>query len=293
MSLWGNTDANASKPKYLSDNLRNDQQVSDLDSTVGVSITEAQAAANIAKGIKTPGWTLYNTYTDSQGNTRNKAEVLVAMNQFAVDGSDNDTLAPEITITVQPTDQTVFSGATATFGVTATRTGTGTLTYQWQKAESTNLATYTNIAGATSASYTTPAATVAAGAGASDGDKYRVVISLNGADPVGSNAVTLNVNPAVITIGTQPANASAVEGETETFTVAATVTGGATLSYQWQKSDDAGANWSNIVDATSNTYTTGALTVADDNADQYRVVVSATKEATPVTSDAATLTVTL
>ena len=281
MALWSNTDATNSEPKNLTSAEKND--------VFGIDVAEATTAVNIAKGLNTPGWVKYKTYTDAQGNTRHKSEVLVAMSSIS---ADNDTIAPEITITVQPADQTVFSGATATFGVTATRTGTGTLTYQWQKAESTNLATYANITGATSASYTTPATTVAAGAGASDGDKYRVVVSLNGADPVGSNAVTLNVNPAVITIDTQPANASAIEGETETFTVAATATGGATLSYQWQKSDD-GSTWNNIVGATSATYTTGALTVADDNADQYRVVVSATKEATPVTSDAATLTVTL
>ena len=193
MALWGKTDTDAAKPKYLSDTLRNDQQVSDLDSTLGVSITEAQVAANIAKGIKTPGWTMYRTYTDAQGNVRNKAEVLVAMNQFAVDGSDNDTLAPEITITVQPSNVTVNEPSTATFSVTATRTGTGTLTYQWQKAESTNLASYSNIVGATSASYTTGATAVAAGAGATNGDKYRVVVSLVGAESVASDAVTLTV----------------------------------------------------------------------------------------------------
>lgn len=288
MALWGKTDTNAAKPKYLSDELRNDQSVSDLDSTLGVSITEAQVAANIAKGIKTPGWTLYRTYTDAQGNTRNKAEVLVAMNEFAVDGSDNDTLAPEITISGQPSNTSVVSGATGSFSVTASRTGTGTLAYQWQKQEG-GAGSWSNITGATSSTYTTGALTVAA----DNGDKYRVIVSLTGADSVTSNAVTLTVTAAVITVDTQPASASAVEGETETFSVAATVTGGATLSYQWQKSDDAGSTWNNIVGATSASYTTGALTVADDNNDQYRVVVSATKEATPVTSNAATLTVTL
>ena len=189
MALWGNTDANASKPKYLSDNLRNDQQVSDLDNVLGIDVTEAKVAANIAKGINTPGWVDYKTYTDSQGNTRNKVEVLVAMSSLT---GDNDTIAPEITITVAPTDQTAVEGETATFSVTATRTGTGTLTYQWQKAESTNLATYSNIVGATSASYTTGILTVAD----DNNDKYRVVVSLAGAQPVASDAVTLTVTAA-------------------------------------------------------------------------------------------------
>jgi hypothetical protein len=287
MSLWGKTDTDAAKPKYLSDELRNDQDVSDKDSTIGVNITEAQVTANIAKGIKTPGWTLYTTYTDSQGNTRNKAEVLVAMNQFAADGSDNDTIAPEITITVQPTAQTVFSAATATFGpITATRTGTGTITYQWQKQES-GTGAWSNINGATATSYTTGVLTVAA----DNTDKYRVIASLTGADSVTSTAVAVTVNPAVITIGTQPLSASVTAGQTAQFIAAATATGSATVSYQWQKSDDAGANWNNIVSATNATYTTGVLTVVDDNNDQYRVIVSANKEATAVNSSAATLTV--
>lgn len=181
MSLWGKNDTANDKPKYLS--------ATDKAATVGISVTEAQAAANIAKGINTPGWVKTVTYTDAQGNVRNKNEVLVA---FASLSGDSDPLPPL----------------------------------------------------------------------------------------------------PVITIDTQPADAPVVEGETAVFTVAATATGGATLSYQWQKSDDSGATWANIVGATSATYTTGALTVADDNSDQYRVVVSGTLGAVDVTSSVATLTVT-
>ena len=185
MALWSNTDANASKPKYLSDNLRNDQQVSDLDNVVGIDVTEAKVAANIAKGLNTPGWVDYKTYTDSQGNTRNKVEVLVAMSSLTL---DNDTIAPEITITVQPANATAVEGETESFSVTATRTGTGSLTYQWQKQEG-GVGTWANIVGATSASYTTGALTVAD----DNGDKYRVVVSLTGAESVTSSAATLTV----------------------------------------------------------------------------------------------------
>lgn len=188
MALWGKTDTDAAKPKYLSDELRNDQSVSDLDSTVGLNTTEAQVAANIAKGLKTPGWTLYTTYTDSQGNVRNKAEVLVAMNEFAVDGTDNDTIAPEITITIQPSDETAIETETETFSVTATRTGTGTLGYQWQKSDNDGT-TWSNIVGATAAAYTTGALTVAD----DDGDQYRVIVSLTGAESVTSDAAILTV----------------------------------------------------------------------------------------------------
>src|SRR5207253_6083338 len=56
------------------------------------------------------------------------------------------------TITTQPASQTVSTGQTATFTVTAT--GTAPLSYQWQK-------NGTAIGAATTASYTTPATTAA------------------------------------------------------------------------------------------------------------------------------------
>lgn len=63
-----------------------------LANIVGVDVTEATVAANRAKGIKIPGWTQYKTYTDAQGNIRNKVVVLVAGNGFtqATMGDAND-----------------------------------------------------------------------------------------------------------------------------------------------------------------------------------------------------------
>src|ERR1019366_2789506 len=55
-------------------------------------------------------------------------------------------------ISAQPVSQTTTAGQTATFAVTAA--GTAPLTYQWNKNGAV-------IAGATSASYTTPATTTA------------------------------------------------------------------------------------------------------------------------------------
>lgn len=58
----------------------------------GIDETEAKVASNIAKGLNTPGWVRYTTYTDAQGNTRNKSEVLVAGGSFtaAVTGDAAD-----------------------------------------------------------------------------------------------------------------------------------------------------------------------------------------------------------
>ena len=90
---------------------------------------------------------------------------------------DSASVVPSIT--QQPGNQTVTVGNTATFTVVAE--GTAPLTYQWQKSGSA-------IAGATSATYTTPATVVA-----DNGAKFRVVVS-NSAGSLTSSEATLSVN---------------------------------------------------------------------------------------------------
>src|SRR5207248_2040998 len=150
-------------------------------------------------------------------------------------------------ITTQPVNQTVITGQAATFSVVAS--GTAPMSYQWQKNGA-------SIAGATSASYTTPATTTS-----DSGSTFKVVVS-NGAGTATSNAATLTVNTAPVapTITTQPANQTVTTGQTATFTV--TATGTAPLSYQWQK------NGANISGATSASYTTPATTTSDRSAER-------------------------
>ncbi len=88
MALWTMTDEAAGKPKYLSDELRNTQTVSDKDATIGINAAEAADADSAAKGLTTPGWVNYVTYTDSNGNVRHKSEVLVASGSMASDGTE-------------------------------------------------------------------------------------------------------------------------------------------------------------------------------------------------------------
>jgi hypothetical protein len=171
---------------------------------------------------------------------------------------------------MQPSNQTVTAGQKATFMVTAS--GTPPLTYQWQKGA-------TNIAGATSASYTTPATTLA-----DNNTTFRVVVSNGVNPPATSNSATLTVSvaPQAPSITQQPTNQTVSVGQSATFTVVAT--GSAPLSYQWQKGT------TNITGATSASYTTPATTLADNNS-TFRVVVSNGVNP-PATSNSATLTVT-
>lgn len=78
MALWGKSDNDQSKPKYLNDD--------DKDLTIGVDVAEATDADSVSKGLTIPGWVKYVTYDDSQGNTRRKSEILVAMRSFGTDG---------------------------------------------------------------------------------------------------------------------------------------------------------------------------------------------------------------
>jgi hypothetical protein len=88
-------------------------------------------------------------------------------------------------ITAQPTDQSVLTGATGTFSVTATGSG---LSYQWYV--SVGNASPTLIVGQTSSSYTAPAATWQ-----SDGTRYSVKVK-NAGGTVTSNAATLHLAPS-------------------------------------------------------------------------------------------------
>ena len=94
------------------------------------------------------------------------------------------------------------------------------LTYQWKK-------NGTDISGATSSSYTTPKTTIA-----DNNTAFSVSVS-NSAGSVSSNATLTVLDTAVApAITSQPADQTAITGQTATFSVTAT---GTSISYQWKK----------------------------------------------------------
>jgi hypothetical protein len=62
---------------------------------IGVDDTEATLAANKARGINTPGWTKFVTYTDMHGTTRYKTEPLVVMSSAVTSDAPDDTIAAD------------------------------------------------------------------------------------------------------------------------------------------------------------------------------------------------------
>ncbi|MBI3349541.1 MAG: immunoglobulin domain-containing protein [Burkholderiales bacterium] len=149
-------------------------------------------------------------------------------------------------ITESPRSTSALVGATASF--TATVAGSAPLSYQWQR-------NGVDIAGATTASYITPALTLA-----DQGARYRLVVR-NAYGNATSAEATLSVTATVLaapSITSQPADLTKAPGQTATFTVLAS--GNPAPTYQWLKNGTA------ITGATSAGYTTPVLTLADNGA---------------------------
>ena len=171
------------------------------------------------------------------------------------------------TITTQPASKTTSVGGTATFSVVVA--GTGPFTYQWSKNN-------TNLAGATGASYTTPATT-----SADNGNTFKVVVTNSGGSTSSSTATLTVTAAAAPTITTQPVSQTIALGATATFSV---VAGGAgPFTYQWSK------NNTNILGATGASYTTPVISAAN-NGSTFKVLVTGSGGST--SSSAATPTVT-
>jgi hypothetical protein len=180
------------------------------------------------------------------------------------------------TVTTQPRDTTAGAGSTATF--TAAANGRPTPTVRWQRSTNGG-ATFSDIPGATSTSYTTPTLTPA-----DDGQRYRAVFT-NPAGTTTTSAATLTVTagPAVTT---QPQDRTVDAGSRRSFTAAAD--GQPTPTVQWQRSTDAGATFTDVAGATATTYRTPPTTGADHG---LRVRAVFTNPTGTATTEAATLTV--
>ena len=189
MSLYKSEDSNAAKAA-VEKTIAADASGATV---VFIDATEAGLAANRERGLVSPGWWSYQTYTDAAGKTRHKAECLVNIQGPEANASEtqaDDSIAADvaatIAIAVQPADASVAVGDAMTLSVTATCTPPGNssvLTFQWQKKEGNR---FKNISGATAYQYQ-----VATYAEANAG-VYRVKInSTNGASELVSDTATV------------------------------------------------------------------------------------------------------
>jgi PKD repeat protein len=157
------------------------------------------------------------------------------------------TVNEPVSLTAQSLSQTVCSGSSLSFNVTAA--GTTPVTYQWFKDNDT-------ITGATNNSLSLSAVDT------SDQATY-YVIATNSCNSVQSNAMALTVNEAPSII-TQPVSSVSCSGSSTMLSV--TASGTAPVSFQWYKGTSA------VPGATSSNYLISSTTVSD--AGSYYCTVS-------------------
>jgi hypothetical protein len=197
-----------------------------------------------------------------------------------------------ITITVNSvtagtiaSNQTICSGGSpAIFTSSSAGLGSGILSYQWQS--SSNNISWSDISGATAATYTAP--------GPITNTTYyrRVRISaLNGVIcTANSNTLTVTVNQ--ISAGVIGADQTICSGGTPAdLTLSTLPSGQGTLTYQWQSSTN-GTTWTNITGATGTTLSSaqmGSLTATR----YYRLIVTSTISGLGCTEASNTVTITV
>lgn len=123
------------------------------------------------------------------GKLTNNGTILASGGTVSGQLKNGTTVTPP-SITGQPQNKKVTAGETAEFSVTATA-GSETPTYQWQQSTDSG-SNWTDISGATSASYTINSTTISM-----SGYQYRCVVKSASGVSVISQAATLTVNQSV------------------------------------------------------------------------------------------------
>src|SRR5688572_26700252 len=184
-------------------------------------------------------------------------------------------------------DQTICSGGDpAPLTESVASTGDGVLSYQWQSSTTGCGGAFSNIGGATSATYDAPAGVLVT-------TNYRRVTTstLNGV-PCTANSNCITVTIRNVTGGTVAASQTICSGgDPAAFTESVASTGDGVLSYQWQSSTtDCSTGFTNIDGATTTTYDPPAgLTTTT----YYRRVTTSTFNGLACTANSNCLTVTI
>ena len=224
----------------------------------------------------------YTTGTLSTADSNSKYQVIVtdSLGGTVTSAAATVTVNPVLTTTA-PVNATVDNGQTVTFSTIASG-GSSIYTYQWQVNSGSGFVNVSTGTGGTTASYTTGTLSTA------DSDsEYQVIVSDSLGESVTSSIATVTVNPILAT--TAPANATVDSGQMATFSTTASG-GSGTYTYQWQVNSGSGfVNVSTGTGGTTASYTTGALSIAN-NGSQYQVVVKDSFN-NSVTSSTATVTI--
>jgi len=193
-------------PKYIA-NISVDDNVYTIQNVYGIDRNEINVPENEARGISHTGWIHYDTYTTSQGETRHKAETIVAMSKnfasnatgvlFGTDaGTDasDDAVAADYLLyfTTQPVNSSNSAGNGVVLVAVAASEPTGaTLTYQWYKLDNVSDTTYAVVNQVGVTGNTTNTLTIVNVSNV-NGNIFRLTVSGDGgADDNTSTAVTV------------------------------------------------------------------------------------------------------
>ena len=256
-----------------------------IGNTTSATATATSAPGGLFTDHATGGTTLQRTVYSDASSALTGAQTFDEFGFLFENGTGSDVtlslsgftlVGPPYIVVQPPSSPSVTLGGSLTLTTTAGGNPAG---YQWQFS-SDGGANYTNIGGATAASHTIT------NAQASDAGLYRLVVT-NAAGSATSAVAQVSVTSGAVapSIQTQPTGATILVGGSKTFSVLAN--GTAPLSYQWQISTDAGANYTDIPGATDASYVIGSATLGDDAT--YRVIVTNAAGSAP--SDPAVLVV--
>jgi len=284
MSLYGKDDSNANKTKAGIGVAAS----SNTKTIVFIDDTEAQLAENKARGVGSPGWHSFYTYTDMHGKTRTKSELLVSIAGPEANASEtqsDDTIGADITSVITPgtvASVTTYApaGAVATFSDNGAADGSRTAgTYTVTNAAGSSSGTGADFTVVVAANGDPTITLVSGGTGYADSETITIAdASLGGG---GGAAVVVTVT------------AAATAAATFTLSGASSTGSGASLTYQWQRAESGSTNYKDLSGKTSaNTGSLTGLTVADDNGAKYRCVVNNSIGGVTKISTAGTLTVT-
>lgn len=147
-------------------------------------------------------------------------------------------------------DTTVcIGGDPSAFSIVTPAVASGNLSYQWQSSTTSSTSGFSNIGGATSATYNPPP-------GLTVTTFFRVIVTsnLNGVlCTATSNVLTDSVN--TVSAGTLASSQTICSGgDPVAFTVISPASGSGFLTYQWQTASTAGGAWTDIVGETTQIY---------------------------------------
>ncbi|MEQ9610847.1 MAG: laminin B domain-containing protein, partial [Gammaproteobacteria bacterium] len=221
--------------------------------------TTSWATYSVPLSASSGNWKTTNSSTGPAATQPQIISVLTSITGFGIRGRfntallpgptslDNVVMQPPISITTQPNSQTVCAGTNVTLSTAAT--GNNNLTYQWQlfnisTGAGTDLINNAVYSGVTSNMLNINTSTL------SGTLNYRCRVS-------GTNAVTVNTNPAAVTVNSLPGAPSTTGGSNcGSGSVSLSASGGSAGQYRWYTVASGGTA---IPGQTNSTYNTPVL----------------------------------